>query len=262
MHMTRFALIFSSPLLAVAVAAQVAVDRPIELTGVNAEQHQVTGVPSSLAPDAILAANIEGSGVHRSAQAAISTSWTVDVPALSSAPIPGTHLMVLAPAGSVGDVELSVNGAGPYPLVTGPGENFAPVDLSEGTPLSIVFDGSVFHVMNGGTYERKPCATGTIAVNEQFCVEPNERGGLDFFQAAIVCGNLSLRLCTWAEYITACTKRVELGLNNMTNNWEWVDDATNEDGSARVSGNNQCGSSGNGLVTGSFPRNFRCCHTR
>ncbi|MEZ4739557.1 MAG: hypothetical protein R2818_09455 [Flavobacteriales bacterium] len=167
--MTRFALIISSPLLAVAVAAQVAVDRPIELTGVNAEQHQVTGVPSSLAPDAILAADVEGSGVHRSAQAAITTSWTIDLPALSSAPILGTHLMVLAPAGSVGDVELSVNGAGPYPLVTGPGENFAPVDLSEGTPLSIVFDGSVFHVMNGGTYERKPCATGTIAVNEQFC---------------------------------------------------------------------------------------------
>jgi hypothetical protein len=205
---------------------------------------------------------VEQSGVHRTTQASISTAWTIDVPGLSSAPAAGTHLMVLAPAGSTGDVELLVNGSGPYPLITGPEENFAPVDLSEGTPLSMVFDGTSFHVMNGGTYARKPCALGLIAVNEQFCVEPNERAPLDFFQAAIFCGSRSLRLCSWGEYIAACTKRVELGLNNMTNNWEWVDDATNEDGSARVSGSNQCGSSGNGLVTGSFARNYRCCHTR
>ena len=200
--------------------------------------------------------------MHRTAQASVGTAWDISVPGLSSAPPVGTQLMVLAPDGSTGDVELMINGSGPYPLVFGSGQAFAPDDLVAGTPLSVVFDGTAFHVMNGSVYSRKPCATGMVAANEQFCVDLNERAPLDFFQAAIFCGNRSARLCTWGEFITACTKRVELGLTNATNNWEWVDDATNEDGSARVSGSNQCGSSGNGLVTGSVARNFRCCHTR
>lgn len=262
MIMERNALFLLAQLLVFVAVGQVSVDRPIELSGQDDAQRQVLGVPNSVAPEAILSAEVEQTNLHRTAQASLSTSWSVTIPGLAGSPQAGTQLMVLAPEGSMGEVEMMVNGSGPYPLVTGAGEAFAPDDLVVGTPLSVVFDGTAFHVMNGSVYSRKPCATGMVAANEQFCVELNERGPLDFFQAAIVCGSRNTRLCTWGEFIVACTKRVELGLTNATNNWEWVDDATNEDGSARVSGSNQCGSSGNGLVTGSVARNFRCCHTR
>jgi hypothetical protein len=170
--------------------------------------------------------------------------------------------MVLTPSGATGAVSLLVNGHGPYPLVSGIDEPFDPQGIAPGTPLSVILDGTNFHVLNGSTYARKPCPPNTVAVNEQFCIEPNEHPESDFFTAISGCAANGLRLCSWAEFIVACNRRTELGLLNMTNSWEWIDDAVNENGSARMVGANGCGVASAAIVSGSFGRASRCCATR
>ena len=108
----------------------------------------------------------------------------------------------------------------------------------------------------------KPCDPGLVAVSEAFCIQPTEHGASDFFTANANCAANGLRLCSWTEFIVACNKATELGLTGMLGNWEWTDDAVNENGSARIAGSSTCSTTGTALVSGSIDRNSRCCHSR
>lgn len=232
------------------------------LEGTAPEQHQLTGLPAPASPAALVTAGSEQAGTFRTVAPADGNSWAVNLDALSGAPIAGTHLVVIAPPTTAGPVEISVNGSGPFPIVTGPG---APLDggaVTAGTTLSLVMDGSSFHVLNGSVYARRPCIAGTVTVNASLCIEPEERVASDMFTAFTTCANAGMRMCSWAEFYTSCQRATELGLLQATNNWEWTSDASNENGSARIVGAGNCASAGNALVTGSIDRTYRCCYSR
>jgi len=242
------------------VAGQVSSDKPIQLNGAGAGERQVIGLANSTEAEAVLTAGVEQDGSYRTAQASGTSLWTVELPSLVSAIAAGTHLLVLSPSNATGDVSLNVNGQGPFAVLNGSGELLQATGLAAGTPLSIVFDGTAFQVLNGNAYARKPCTNGTVAVNDQFCIEPTERAGTDFFSAVTACGNSGLRLCSWSEHMIACVKASDLGLTGLTGNWEWIDDAVNENGSARVSGSTTCGAAASSVVGGT--QAVRCCQTR
>jgi hypothetical protein len=133
----------------------------------------------------------------------------------------------------------------------------------DGTLLSLVFDGAQFQVMNGLASLRRECPTGMVAVNDQFCVEPDERAAADFFNSNLACAQVDRRLCTWAELYVACTAAAQLGLSNMTNDWEWSNNTANEDGGVRVALLSTCAAAGvrDGFDT-SIPVRSRCCYSR
>jgi|JI10StandDraft_1071094.scaffolds.fasta_scaffold28582_3 hypothetical protein len=255
-------LTFMFVLLGSLCQAQVQSDATIIFTGPDQLDRQLKGLPDSIEPDAVLSTATEQAGIYRSSQATGTNSWSVDLPALSTDPIAGTHLMVFAPEPSTGDVTLLLNGSGPYPVITGPDSSFDASNVPAGTPLSLVFDGTSFHVLNGSVYARKPCAEGTVAVNEEFCIEPVEHAETDFFTAILNCAANGMRLCNWTEFIVACNKATELSIPGMLGNWEWNDDAVNENGTARIAGSTGCGVTGTALVSGSIDRGYHCCYTR
>lgn len=242
--------------------AQVSVNKPIVLEGLLPEQRQLTGLPAPTLPNSLTTAATEQAGTFRTVIPQEGNNWVVSVDGLVDAPVAGMHLLVVAPQTSSGPVEINVNGNGPYALLTGPGEPLDGGTVPAGSALSIVMDGTAFQVLNGSAYSRRPCPLGTVAVNSSFCVEPNEHPIANLFTAMTTCSDLGLRLCSWSEFLISCSRATELGMLQATDNWEWTNDASNENGSGRIVGTGSCLSAGNALVINSIDRAFRCCYSR
>jgi hypothetical protein len=248
-------------LLSMPLMAQVHVDRPIHLQGPEAGDRQVLGLPATIAPTAALSAALEQSGAHRHVQVDGAAVWSVSVPGLSDAPVAGTQLIITLGAPAANTDALLVNDHGPYPITLG---DDGPLPaLPTGAVLSLVFDGDRFHVMNGTVRQPRSCPENTVAVDDMFCIAPNEhpQGATGLFPAIMACHEAGMRLCSWGEWLMACQQREALGLNAMTGNWEWTDDMANEDLGARMVGQFNCTSASAGHVLNQN-RPFRCCYSR
>lgn len=109
------------------------------------------------------------------------------------------------------------------------------------------------------------CPPETVAITDgaAVCIELAERGTLSWTEAVATCGALGRRLCSDAEWATACTNAP--GLIDMINDnggaspeWEWVADMTG--GVAGKRGYLLCGDISTHAVTD--PYDFRCCADR
>ncbi|MBP6313797.1 MAG: hypothetical protein KA408_16105 [Flavobacteriales bacterium] len=242
-------------------SAQVKIDAELILQGIDSAAKQVTGLDSTTAENAALQAGIEQDGTHKLAQSS-ANDWSVSVNGWTGPPAPGMQLILTTPSSDPGTVELLVNGHGPFPVRYGPDQPVDGADFQISTYLSIVFDGNVFQVMNGTVSERRNCPTGTVAVTDQFCIanELFPGNSMTFFDAIQACDSVGLRLCSWAEWYSACTLSNELNISSMSTTWEWTNDSANEDGHARWAGYQSCIARGNGPVA--VPARFRCCYSR
>ncbi len=249
--------------LAAGSSAQVRINKPLVLTGAGEADRQVTGLAPSTLPGAAQSAQVEQAGAFRYADAQAGTSWQVNVPSLNGAPGAGTQLMVGIPATpGNGALQLAVNGQGPYTVLDAPGTPLLAENTAALKILSLVFDGTAFHLLNGATQRRRDCPSGTVTVNEQYCIEPLERDTTDWYEAARTCIAANLRLCSWGEWHNACNIAATLGLTNMVGDWEWTDDSANEDEVVRTVGAGSCTQATTWYATGNAERRFRCCYSR
>ena len=141
-----------------ATSAQVKVDAEIILQGAGSADRQVKGLDATTDENAALQAGIEQDGSHRLAISS-GNDWNVTVNGMSGPPTPGTQLMIRTPTPNPGAIELLVNGTGPFPLRYGTTRSVDGEDFQASTFLSVVFDGTVFQVMNGAMNERRNCPT-------------------------------------------------------------------------------------------------------
>ncbi|MFN6178819.1 MAG: hypothetical protein ACK46G_14950 [Flavobacteriales bacterium] len=253
-----------SLLLAFHAIGQVTIDQPVLLTGETWEQRQVTGLPASTAPTAVLSTATEQSGQHHLAQtSATGTVWHAELPSMAGPASAGIQLLVTCPTATSGAVALEVNDQAAIPVLTAPGSPLSGDAYPAGTILSLVFDGSAFHVMNGRANARRTCPDGMVAVNEQYCIEPDERPASDYFQASVSCATQDRRLCSWGELYAACMAATTLGLNNMVGNWEWTRDSANEAGNIRMVMQFSCSATSTRAATETtLPIVSRCCYSR
>jgi hypothetical protein len=234
------------------------------MTGTDGAQRQVLGLPPSTEGTAALNATVEGSGQHRTAWAtANGTLWHADVPSLTGSLTAGTSILVATPTPFPNSVLLEVNDQPGAPVLVAPGIALTGDAYPEGTLLSLVYDGTNFHVMNGRANARKPCPSGMVAVNSDYCIEPTERAASNFFDASLACISADRRLCSWGELIGACQLATQLGLVGMTGNWEWTRDSANEAGTARMALESNCQATGTRVASDStLPIVSRCCYSR
>jgi hypothetical protein len=260
----RHATSILSLLVSLCLHAQVLIDRPIELVGGDPAQRQVLGLPPDTSAHAVMSATTEQSGLHRTAAVSLSgTTWQVTLGSITGGLTAGTSLMVTTPDPLAGPVELAVNGLPAVPVLMAPGTPLMGDTYPQSTMLAVVYDGTAFQVMNGRVNARRPCPTGMIAVNGEYCIEPNERPATNFFQAALACMSEDRRLCSWGELVAACLSASTLGLNNMVGNWEWTRDSANEDGSVRMVLQSSCQAAGTRVATDTtLPIVSRCCYSR
>lgn len=110
-----------------------------------------------------------------------------------------------------------------------------------------------------GNYAVDTCPPGFVSVNDEYCIEPNERPAVTWWVAVATCGSLNAHLCKWDEWYFAATNAVSLGLTNLTGAWEWVGDGAGG-GTAKTVGLNTIDESLSNLPT--FLNNFRCCKSK
>ena len=240
--------------------AQVRVDKSLHLLGEGAER-RVSGLAPATEPEQAIDAGTLQHGGSLFAEPTAGNAWAVQLPALGDTPVAGSLIVLRVPEGQTGPINVQVNAAPSLPLFRG-GEPVDAADLAPGGLLSVIHTGTTYQVINGSSDVLRTCPPGMVAVNEQFCIETVERTPSDFFEAAVTCASSGRRLCSWAEFYTACTRELALGLATMTNNWEWTNNTSNEDNSARIVGLNGCITAANWMSTGSSDIAHRCCYTR
>jgi len=139
-------------------------------------------------------------------------------------------------------------------------KNHQPLRSSDILPNQIVaigFDGSNFQYLN---YHELKCPNGFIKVTDEYCIETSESPTATYWDAIVNCFNKNARFCNWGEWHYAC---VSLGtsLSNMTNNWEYTDDAANEVNMVRIVGSGSCNAAGNQNIPINSNKNYRCCYS-
>ncbi|MBK6540792.1 MAG: hypothetical protein IPG10_05865 [Flavobacteriales bacterium] len=243
---------------------QVTIDQPLVLSGVDTADRQVIGVGDATIPGDALNAGTARAASFRVADAAGSVNaWqVVTIPAFTTAPVPGTELVVRVQGTNTGPVTMDLAGAGTFPVVKGAGFPLDSGDVRPGLMAVLLFDGQAFQLTNGLRSSRRPCPSGFTEVSDQFCIEPGQRDTLDFRYAAIACGNVNATVCTWGEWHLACDRAAQLGLTDMIGDWEWTNSSASSDMYVRVVGLSSCTVMGVELSIGGAPLNFRCCYRR
>lgn len=132
-------------------------------------------------------------------------------------------------------------------------DNYTPFEI-----ITVVFDGSHFVSL---TVPKEKCPTGFTQVNENYCIQTNENTASNFYNAVLTCGNLNAELCSFTDWLNACNNVTTL--MNMTDNYEWVNSASNNTNEFKVMGEDLSGVFGCNKtfthITSTF-NNFRCCY--
>lgn len=254
-------LAFLSGIALTSVGAQTVVDRPVVLEGATTADRRVSGLADPGNEQEALNARTAQAGARTFAVAPASDAWTIVLDPTSSAPVPGTALSIRVTTDNTGPVTITVNGSGPWPVLKNATADLAGGDVRSGETVALVFDGTAFQLTSARRLERRPCPSGSVQVNELYCIETAQRDSLTYYQAAVLCGDLNGRLCSWGEWFSACSNSATLGLANMVGDWEWTNNAANADFGVRVVGQANCSHAGvaDGYVNA---RRFRCCYKR
>jgi hypothetical protein len=163
----------------------------------------------------------------------------------------GCVLYVQSNLDNSGSVSIKVNGV-PFLINKNNDQALDRRDIIPQKILVLVYSENKFILMNP---ERPKCPSGFVQVNDSYCIEVNERQA-SFWNAIGVCNGLGARLCSWSEWYYACQKG-GLGLTNLTNNWEWVNQGQNEPYTGKVVGSGKCNITTHQNLTANIY--YRCC---
>ncbi len=249
-------------LIAGPLCGQVRVDAPVVLDGPLPADRQVIGLSDATSTDHGLNARTLRDAPYSYAEVADGSGWAVDLSPAGAAPVAGTTLLLRSSAGNTGPVTVTVNGSGPYALSRGPGLALRAGDIIPGAMVHMVFDGTEFQLISGRRKGPRPCPTGSVGVNDEYCIDVDRRGTALFDTASITCGDLNGQLCSWGQWYAACTRAAEIGMQNVSGQWEWSNSAANADGSARTMGHASCTHAGIGAAFGTVKFHYRCCYRR
>jgi hypothetical protein len=170
----------------------------------------------------------------------------------------GFELFIKSLTSNTGSLFLNVN-------------NLGPVEIKKRDTISLmaneIIPNQIFKVMYDGTYfilqspSLLKCPTGFTDANDNFCIELNERTAASYLTAVNSCYSINARLCSWGEWYYACQK-TSLGLSNMVNNYEYVDDTSDHSNTVLIVGSGSCTSTYTFLLTGTQTHSYRCCYSK
>ena len=233
----------------------------ISLVADSADERQVLGVAAPTGETHGVSAGTERDGaltfVHVTGAQLLTGASLVPGGSFS----PGQRLTIVADAVNSGDVSLSVDGLASIPLRKFVSEPLDSADLRPGIPVDVIYDGTVFQMIS---QLPATCPTGTAGVSRTVCMEVQPSPAANFFVAIEACGARNGRLCSFSEWIGACTMG-NFVLTSITD-YEWVDHAANYYDRAKTMGINantlapDCLSGS--LRIPSFASPYRCCYDR
>jgi len=234
---------------------QVNIDKPVIFMSPNDTSRQVLNVSTPTDPNdgVSVAAFRNGTVTHGSVVGTntIQIDLTPDAQAYSN----GMMLSFIAASTNTDTVFVSVDGLAPITVIRQDGLPLDPSDILIGQVVALSY-------LNGNfiLYSRQndECPLGAIKVNDTYCIQVNESGPVNFYDAVTSCHDQGGRLCKWDEYYYAC-QSADLNLQDMHNNWEWIDDTSDHSHTADQVNRWSCKSqhSEEGII--SVAGHYRCC---
>jgi len=169
----------------------------------------------------------------------------------------GTMLWVFSNFNTDNNLKLTTNQSVFYPVINANGTSDTNCIKQNEIEL-LIYNGSSFQEM---FYGFNICPQGYVEVNSSYCIQINENTSANYWNAILDCERDNAKLCSWGEWYYAC-QRTGLGLNNITNNWEWTESANNHATSVLVLGNGSCDTAGENNTQVTALRTYRCCYRK
>lgn len=240
--------------------AQVHVDKPVVFTSGADAERQVQGLAPAASTTSLITATGGQSGRYHWAQAAgtaMAITLSLDPP--WAAYLDGSELRFMPVANSFGPVTVNVDGLGARHVYRGDGLPISAGQMGPGTIVSLIYADTAFFLTDRS---RAGCPDGFLPVNGQYCIQRNDTVNLSVFNATKWCNDRGARLCSWGEYLHACTVQ-QSQMEGMFNDWEWIDDSADHTHTGVQAGRYTCLSERSyGAIEN--PNNYartRCCFT-
>ncbi len=240
--------------LATFCGAQIRTSAPIHLNG-TADQRAILGLAHPASDSALVTVQVVASGSINWAEAIMDADTIVlNTTPMISALRDGLLLRFRSPVSPATALWIRVSDLLPHPFQRPDGMPVNHADLKAGVVAEVVFNDGRWTYLNPSS---RSCPTGSLAVNSTFCIDAEQTAGLEFYEAIRHCGERGGKLCSWGEYVAACSL-VGTSLAVLFDEWEWLDDTANHTHTALQAGRTSCQSqrSTNVWVTG----DTRCCY--
>lgn len=211
------------------VAGQLTIDKPIVLTGATANDRRVEGLgaPQDLNDLVNVGAAQDGSLLFgTTAGTGNAVQLTLQPP--TGAYANGLRVRWIGLVENTGSVTIDVDGLGAKPLRDRAGLPLGIGALRAGQAVEALYADSVFILTSA---EPSGCPEGYVAANANFCIMQDEGPALNWYEAAAYCADRGGALCTLDQFLFSC-HTLQGQLNDLFDNWEWIDDTSDHTHSA------------------------------
>ena len=257
--MKRAALLLFCCAFCFGARAQVHVDKPVDLTSTDSTLRSVEGLAPATVESALITLGDAQSGRYQWGTASgtgMAIALALDPPCTAYASGLSVRFMPVHPG--YGAVTLNVNGLGAKRIYRSDGLLVSMGQLDPGTITEMVYADTAFFLQ---VRAESGCPSGFLPVNGHYCIQANDTLHISIYNATRWCMERGARLCTWDEYIHACTVQ-QVNMQGLFDDWEWIDDTSDHTHTAVQAGRTQCRSQ---RAWGALedPNNYaqvRCCY--
>ncbi|QQR85772.1 MAG: hypothetical protein IPJ76_14345 [Flavobacteriales bacterium] len=218
------------PLISCAVATgQLTIDKPIVLTGATTNDRRIEGLGTAHdITDLATLGDAQNGRLLFGATAGTGNAVQLTLQPPTSAYMNGLRVRWIGLVENTGAVTIDVDGLGARPLRDRAGLPLNIGALRAGQVVEVLYADSVFILTSG---EPQGCPEGYLAANANFCIMQNEGPELNWFEAAAYCADQGAALCTWDQFLFSC-RSLQGQMNDLFDNWEWIDDTSDHTHSA------------------------------
>jgi hypothetical protein len=210
---------------------QLEVPHSLVLDGPQNADRQVTGLGTPANNTDGASVNADRNNTTSFAPTSGTTSLIASLTPALTAYAPGLRITLLPANANDGDATLNVNGLGAIPLRKNINMPLDSGDLRPGLPLQVIYDGTVFQVVD----QIYPgCPSGFTPVSADVCIQLTPNDTLTWYGAVNYCANRGARLCGFQDWLQGCL-RVP-GFATTIVDYEWVDSAANSLNYAKLLG--------------------------
>lgn len=242
------------------LCAQVNLSKPVILSNADPSERRVEGLATAADNSALITVDDARAGRYHWAQASgTGAAIILQTQPACGAYTNGLELRFMPAASGAGRVSVDVDGLGVRYLYRTDGLNPGLGELVPGRIATMIYADTAFFLQDR---PRAGCPPDFYDVNGQYCIQRNDTLYMSIFNANKWCSDRGARLCSWGEYIHACSVH-QTAMEGMFNEWEWVDDTSDHTHTAVQVGRWSCYTQ-RAWTAVENPNNYanvRCCYT-
>jgi len=237
---------------------QVRVDKPIVLTAADSSSRAIEGLaPASDASGLITVGDAQQGRYHwgQVSGTAMAIALQLDPPCMSYTN--GLSVRFLPNFTGAGPVTLNVDGLGARRIYRSDARPVGAGQLQPGAIAEAVYVDTAFFLMGRASAS---CPSGYLSGGGDLCIMRDDTMFVSIFSATRWCFERGARLCSWDEYIQACTAN-QSELIGLFNEWEWIDGTSDHTHTANQAGRWQCRTQrySNAVENDNNYGQIRCC---